>query len=88
MIRVWLVRAVLIATPFVVWFVWTRLTRGSQRRPPPWPWLLLAGVGLVAASTGATVLLSEDNRGEVYVPAEMLPDGGVEPGRFEEGQER
>ena len=83
MIRVWLIRAALVALPFVIWFAWMRLTRGSELRAPPWPWLFLAGLGLVAVSTGATVLLSEDNRDRVYVPAEMQPDGSVREGGFQ-----
>jgi hypothetical protein len=84
MIRIWLLRAVLIAVPFAAWYVYTRFVPAEERRAPPWPWLLLAGVALVAASTVVTVLVREDNRDAVYVPGEVQPDGSVSEGRFVE----
>jgi tellurite resistance protein TehA-like permease len=84
MIRLWLLRAVLVALPFVAWYVWTRFVPPERVRPPPWPWLLLAGIGLVGASTVATVLIREDNREQVYIPGEVQPDGSISEGRFED----
>jgi len=85
LIRLWVLRAVLIALPFVAWYIWAKLRpKRWEGRAPPYPWLFLAGIALVAASTGVTVLLSEDNRDAVYVPGEVQPDGRVAEGRFEE----
>ena len=83
--RVWILRAVLIALPFAAWYLWARLRPARwEGRAPPYPWLFLAGIALVAASTGATVLLREDNRDAVYVPAEVQPDGSISEGRFQD----
>ncbi len=85
MIRLWVLRAVLVVLPFAAWYLWTRLRpQDWEGRAPPWPWLFLAGIALVAGSTVVTVLVREDNRDAVYVPAEALPDGTVREGRFEE----
>jgi hypothetical protein len=85
MIRLWALRLVLIALPFVVWYVWAKLRpQHSAGRAPPYPWLFLAGIALVAGSTVATVLVREDNTDAVYVPAEARPDGSISEGRFEE----
>ena len=49
----------------------------------PWAWLLAAGALLVGLSLMATAVFHKDNRGERYVPAEVLPDGKVPGLRFE-----
>jgi hypothetical protein len=82
-IRLWLIRAALIALPFVAWFVWAKLTRKTGLKPP-YATLFLLGIALAGASVVATVLLREDNRDEVYVPAEAAESGEVTPGRFEQ----
>ena len=83
MIRLWLLRAVLIALPFVAWFVWSKLARRADVKMP-FVTLFLIGIALAGASVVATVLLHEDNRAERYVPAEARESGEVTPGRFEE----
>lgn len=49
----------------------------------PWAWLFAAGAMLLGLSLMATAVFHGDNRGEVYVPAEVLQDGRVTPGHFE-----
>ena len=85
MIRLWLLRAVLVALPFVAWFVWASVAKRLGRPVPtaPYAWLFLVGIALAASSVFASVLLREDNRDDVYVPAEVR-DGEVIPGRFED----
>ena len=83
MIRLWLLRAVLVALPFVVWFVWKKLA-GRTELKPPWTTLFLLGIALAGGSVVATVLSEDDNRDQVYIPAEASESGEVRPGRFEE----
>ena len=86
MIRLWLLRGVLIALPFVAWFVWSSLARRLGRPVPraPYAWLFLVGIALAATSLVATVLLGDGDRDDVYIPAEAQQDGRVLPGRFED----
>lgn len=85
MIRVLLIRAVLLALPFAVWFAWRAWARrrGRTMGATPWAWLLAVGLALVGVSLLATAAFNEDNRGKVYVPGEAMPDGSVSKGRFE-----
>lgn len=78
-------RVLLVATPFVVWFIWREVARRSGRPmgQAPWTWLTaIAGV-LLGLSLMATVVFHDDNRGDTYVPAEVTTDGRVAPGHFE-----
>jgi hypothetical protein len=50
----------------------------------PWPWLFAAGAALVGISLIATGLFHRDNRGQVYVPAEVTASGKLIPGHFKE----
>jgi hypothetical protein len=85
LLRIVLTRAILMALPFVIWFVWRAWARrtGREMGATPWGWLIGAGAVLVALSLMATVVFHKDNRGEHYVPAEVLPDGRVTSSRFE-----
>ena len=85
MLRVFLSRALLIAAPFVVWFVWKWWAErtGRPMGATPWAWLVAAGAVLVGLSLLATPLFHRDNRGEVYVPGEVTAGGRVSPGHFE-----
>ena len=83
MIRLWLLRAVLIALPFVAWFGWKKLA-GRHEARLPFVTLFLIGIALAGGSVVATVLLHDDNRADRYVPAEASESGEVTPGRFEE----
>ena len=89
-------RLLLMAAPFVIWFVWREvaLRTGRPMGSTPWTWLvaiaggLLAGKKLnaragLAVSLLATGLFHGDNRGETYVPAEVEAGGHVAPGHFE-----
>ncbi|HEX3701376.1 MAG TPA: hypothetical protein VHV27_11970 [Phenylobacterium sp.] len=81
-------RALLFAIPFGVWLIWWTWSRYT-RRPmgtTPWPWLFAAGAVLVGISLMAGVIFHRDNRGEVYVPAEVTSSGAVAKGHFEERQ--
>jgi hypothetical protein len=84
MVRLLLLRLILAAAPFAVWWLWTLHAR-RQERPvgvTPWGWLVAAAGLLVALSLLAPVAFSEDNRGDTYVPAQANPDGSVAGGRF------
>lgn len=78
-------RGLLVATPFVVWFIWRDVARrtGRPMGATPWTWLTaIAGV-LLGLSLMATTMFHNDNRGQTYVPAEVGADGRVLPGHFE-----
>lgn len=78
-------RLLLVAAPFVIWFIWREVARrtGRPMGSTPWTWLVaIAGV-LLAVSLLATALFHGDNRGETYVPAEVEAGGQVSPGHFE-----
>jgi hypothetical protein len=80
-----LLRVVLVAIPFLIWFAWAAWARRSGRPmgTTPWPWLVVASALILAASLMGTVAFTPDNRGKVYVPGEVTADGRVTPGRFE-----
>ncbi|MGH6998855.1 MAG: DUF6111 family protein [Phenylobacterium sp.] len=78
-------RLLLVAAPFVIWFVWraVALRTGRPMGSTPWTWLVaIAGV-LLAVSLLTAGLFRGDNRGETYVPAEVEAGGHVAPGHFE-----
>ena len=85
LLRILISRALLIALPFVIYFVWRRLAlrAGRPMGATPWAWLAAAGAVLAGLSLMATAVFHGDNRREIYVPAEAHPGGGVTPGRFE-----
>ena len=85
MLRLLITRAILVAVPFVIWFAWRAWAKrtGREMGATPWPWLVAAGAVLVGLSLMATAVFHKDNRGERYVPAEVLPDGKVTGSRFE-----
>lgn len=78
-------RAILVALPFMAWFIWREWARrtGREMGATPWVWLFAAGAVLVGVSLMATAALRKDNREAVYVPGEVGPGGRVSPGRFE-----
>ena len=80
-----LIRAALIALPFVAWFAWAWWARrtGRPMGSTPWPWLFAAGAFLLVLSLIATVVFHRDNRGDRYVPGEATPGGRVTQGHFE-----
>jgi type VI protein secretion system component VasK len=85
LLRLLITRAILVAVPFVIWFIWRAWAKrtGREMGSTPWAWLLAAGALLVGLSLMATAVFHKDNRGERYVPAEVLPDGKVTGSRFE-----
>ena len=85
LLRVLILRAGLLATPFVAWMIWRAVARrtGREMGSTPYAWLFAAGAVLVGLSVMAGVLLQPDTRGEVYVPSEATPSGAVTPGHFE-----
>jgi hypothetical protein len=85
LLRLLITRALLVALPFVAWFVWAAWARRSGREmgATPWAWLCAAAALLVGLSLMVTVFFYEDNRGERYVPGETQPDGSVTGSRFE-----
>ncbi|MFN3523481.1 MAG: hypothetical protein ACK4YQ_14635 [Phenylobacterium sp.] len=85
MLRIVLLRAFLVALPFVLWFAWREIARrtGRPMGAAPWTWLAAAGAALFALSLLAMPFFHEDNRQERYVPAEVTPGGRIAPGHFE-----
>jgi hypothetical protein len=85
LLRQVLLRGLLVALPFLVWFVWAAWARRTGRAmgSTPWPWLFAAGAVLVAASLIGSVVFHRDNRNDRYVPGEVTPGGSVTEGRFE-----
>lgn len=79
-------RALLVATPFAVWFIWREVAvrTGRPMGATPWTWLTVAAGLLLGLSLMATAVFHKDNRGQTYVPAEVGEDGRVIPGHFEE----
>lgn len=86
MLSLFLVRALLVATPFAAWFLWAAWARrrGKEIGATPWVWLVAVGGLLFGLSLMITTVFQSDNRGETYVPAEVTESGRVTPGRFEE----
>lgn len=78
-------RLLLVATPFVAWFVWREVARrtGREMGSTPWAWLTAAAGLLLGLSLMATALFHVDNRDEIYVPAEVTEGGRIVPGHFE-----
>ncbi|MDO8902656.1 MAG: hypothetical protein Q7V15_15020 [Phenylobacterium sp.] len=85
MLKVFLIRSVLIALPFIVWFIWAEWAKrnGRPMGATPWAWLATASALLFGLSLMITVVFQSDNRGEVYVPAEVTEGGRVAPGGFQ-----
>lgn len=90
MLRLLLLRAVLFALPFAIWFAWRAWARrtGRDMGQTPWAWLFALAAALVALSLLATALFVDDNRDMRYLPPEVGPDGEVRPGRFVEKTEQ
>jgi hypothetical protein len=84
LLRIVLTRALLVALPFAVYFLWAAWAKRSGRTmgATPWGWLTAAGCVLVGLSLMATVVFHSDNR-EGYVPAQAHPGGKVTPGGFD-----
>ena len=85
MLRQILIRGVLVAAPFIAWYLWAAWARrtGRPMGSTPWPWLVAAGGALVGLSLMTSALFHRDNRGDVYVPGEVTPGGRVTEGHFE-----
>ncbi|WP_394760967.1 hypothetical protein [Phenylobacterium sp.] len=83
--RVVIIRLLLFAVPFAVWFVWREVARRSGREmgSTPYAWLVTAGALLFGLSLAATVAFHPDNRQKRYVPGEVTADGSVSKGYFE-----
>jgi hypothetical protein len=81
-----LIRGVLFAAPFAVWFAWAWWAKRSGRPmgSTPWPWLFAVGAFLIGLSLMAGAVFHRDNRNKVYVPAETTASGAVTKGHFEE----
>lgn len=86
LLSLFLVRTLLAATPFAIWFLWAAWARRNGREigATPWGWLVAFGGLLFGLSLMVSTVFQSDNRGEAYVPAEVTEGGRVTPGRFEE----
>src|SRR5258708_28967281 len=84
--RVVLLRLLLVAVPFAIWFIWRAWARRSGREmgSTPYPWLFAAGAVLVGLSLIGAVGFHPDNRAERHVPREGPPGGRVTPGPVED----
>ena len=83
MLRILIFRAILIALPVVMWFIWADLSRrrGKPMGSAPWAWLLAAGLVLAAASLLIGGLLAPGaDPNATYVPVQTSPSGEVVPG--------
>lgn len=78
-------RLLLVATPFIGWFLWREAARrtGREMGSTPWTWLMAAAGVLLGVSLMATAVFHGDNRGQTYVPAEVTEGGQISPGHFE-----
>lgn len=85
LLRLILTRGLLVAAPFVVWFLWSAWAKrtGRPMGSTPWAWLTAAAGVLVGVSLIGSALFHRDNRAEHYVPGEVAPDGHVAAGHFE-----
>ena len=85
LLRLILTRGILVALPFVAWYLWSAWARRNGRTmgATPWAWLIAAAGVLVGLSLMGTALFHRDNRAEHYVPGEATPDGRVSEGHFE-----
>ena len=85
LLRLLLTRGVLVAAPFIAWFLWAAWARRSGRPmgSTPWPWLTATGTALLGLSLLGSALFHHDNRTERYVPGEPGADGRVSEGHFE-----
>lgn len=83
-----LIRLLLVAAPFVVWFLWRAWAKrtGRPMGSTPWPWLFASGVALFGLSLIATAVFHRDNRHETYVPGQVTTDGQVSKGYFEKAR--
>ena len=84
LLRLLILRGVLIAIPFGIWFAWSWWARRNGRVPgsTPWAWLFAAGALLFGLSFIATTAFRTDNRDMVYVPGEVGADGQVTDGHY------
>ncbi|HMP63625.1 MAG TPA: hypothetical protein PKA17_11240, partial [Phenylobacterium sp.] len=79
MLSLFLVRALLVATPFAAWFLWAAWAkrRGKEIGATPWAWLVAVGGLLFGLSLMITTVFQSDNRGETYGPAGVTESGRV-----------
>jgi hypothetical protein len=92
MIRTTLFHIALLLAPAVLYFIYLVIARKARLGKNetaktllalPWPWLLGAGIVLMAASLVVLSLSSGDDRGGTYIPPH-LEDGKVVPGKVEQ----
>jgi len=80
-----------IALPFLVYFFYVAVARArgaTGEAQPPWPWLALTGVGLMAASLlGYWYFAEQPAPGVRYIPDQYI-DGELVPGRTEPPDDR
>ena len=82
--RIVLIRLLLVAAPFIVWFGWSAWAKRTGRAmgSTPWAWLAATGLVLVGLSLIATAVFHRDNRHDRYVPGEVTASGSVTKGYF------
>ena len=81
-----LIELLLFCLPFLAFLLWRRLGPAVERVDPRLLPLALAGLVLALAGAAWFALSRDLRRGEVYVPAELAPDGTVRPGHWEQGR--
>ena len=87
MVRKLLLQFLLLALPFVAYFIYLKLSgRGEGGESPwrgaPWFWLVCSGLALSIAGAVALAVTSGSPPGSKYVPS-VTKDGEIVPGHFE-----
>jgi len=87
MLRKLLLQLLLLALPFITYFLYVKLTRRLGKGESPWqgaPWFWLLSCGLVLSIIGAVALAVTSGYppDTHYVPSTMK-GGVIVPGRFE-----
>ena len=89
MLRVVIVNLAMFLLPFLIYAAWIYLTRrGADRRKglndAPIFWLLAIGAVMVIATIGTLISFSGSDSEGIYHAPEVLEDGTIKPGYFEE----
>lgn len=77
------VAVLLTLLPFALYLAWRRYGPASGEPSSGMVIALLLGVGLMLGTAVWYGLSRSAERGQVYVPAQTLPDGTIQPGRWE-----
>lgn len=87
MVRKLLLQFLLLALPFITYFIYVKLSRRTEKGESPWQgapwfWLLSGGLALSIAGAVGLAVTSGSPPDARYVPSE-LQEGEIVPGRLE-----